>query len=142
MTTPSRQKRGRAFVGGLIPPPCRKTSATAEAPTKECDSYKPLPKEFRRNGFNFRQMAREGDLAIYEQTWLSCAEPSRSYEVIRIRRRDGFQIAGRFVEPAELYPPSELSGADGFTFPDRNKAWDKFFEISLEEPARTGKEVI
>jgi hypothetical protein len=30
---------------------------------------------------------------------------------------------------------------DGFTFTDRNKAFDKFFEISLEEPARTGREV-
>jgi hypothetical protein len=30
---------------------------------------------------------------------------------------------------------------DGFTFTDRDQAWAKFFEISLEEPARTGREV-
>ena len=39
-------------------------------------------------------------------------------------------------ELAEVYPASELWGADGFTYADRNKAWDKFFDISLAEPAR------
>jgi len=52
-----------------------------------------------------------------------------------------FGFRSRFVEPAEVYPASELWGADGFTFADRNKAFDKFFEISLGEPARTEKEV-
>jgi len=61
--------------------------------------------------------------------------------VIRIRRRDGFQISDRFVEPAEVYPRSELWGVDGFTFTNRDKAWAKFSEISLEEPAKTGREV-
>jgi hypothetical protein len=101
-----------------------------------------LHTEFRQDGFNYRQIAREGDVAIYEQTCLSSAEPSQSYEVIRIRRRDGFRIGSRYVEPAEVYPPSRLWGMDGFTFADRNKALDKFVHISLEEPAsRKRKEV-
>jgi hypothetical protein len=61
--------------------------------------------------------------------------------VIRIRRREGFEIDSRFVGPAEVYPASELWGSDGFTVTDRNKAWASFFEMSLEEPAKTGKEV-
>ena len=141
MNGPQTTKRGRAFVGGLIPPSSRKTSATAEARTKERHSYKPLRREFRRDGLNYRQIAREGDAAIYEQTWGGCAEPSPCYEVIRIRRREGFQIDGRFVGLAEVYPRPELWGAEGFTFTERNKAWDKFFEISLEEPAKKGSEV-
>jgi hypothetical protein len=40
-----------------------------------------------------------------------------------------------------VYPNSDAWGADGFTVTDCNKAWDKFFEMSLEEPARTRKEV-
>jgi len=56
-------------------------------------------------------------------------------------RREGFRIRGRFVEPAEVYPASERWGVNGFTFTDRNKALDKFFEISLEEPAIKRKEV-
>jgi hypothetical protein len=111
--------------------PGQKTRATVEARTEERHSYKPLRKKFRRDGFNYRLIAREGDVAIYEQNWLSSAEPSPSYEVIRIRRRDGFHIGGRFVESAEVYPASKLWGVDGFTFADRNKAWDKFVDISL-----------
>ncbi len=47
--------------------------------------------------------------------------PSISYEVIRIRRREGFQIGGRFVEPAEVYPNSEAWGMDGFTLPTKKR---------------------
>jgi len=38
-----------------------KTRATAEAWSKKGHSYKPLPTSFRRDGFGFRQIAREGD---------------------------------------------------------------------------------
>lgn len=141
MNVASDVKRASAFVGGLIPPSSRKTSARAEGGTKKSRFYRPLPARFWHNGFDYRQIAREGDAAIYEQRWTGCQNPSIAYEVIRVRRREGFQIDGRFVEPAEVYPASELWGVDGFTFTERNKAWDKFFEISLEEPARTGKEV-
>ena len=136
MTGPAKQNRGPSFVRGLIPRSSRKRSPTAEARTKKGRFYRPLPKEFRHCGFTYQQIAREGDAAIYEQTWLGCAEPSPSYEVVRIRRRDEFQIAGRFVEPAEVYPASEFWGVDGFIITDKNKAWDKFSEISQEQPAR------
>jgi hypothetical protein len=141
MTTPSRQKRDRSFVGGLIPRSSRKTSARAEGGTKKGRFYRPLPTEFRRGGFNYRQIVREGNVALYQQHWSGCAEPSVCYEVISIRRRDGFQISEKFIEPYEVYPNSEAWGVDGFTLTDRNKAWDKFFEISLEEPALSRKEV-
>lgn len=141
MSGTSNIERALASVGDLIPPATRKTRATAEGGSKKGRFYKLLTKEFRRDGFQYRQIAREGDAAIYEQRWTGCAEPSPAYEVIRIRRREGFQIGTRFVEPAEVYPASKLWGVDGFTFTDRNKAWAKFFEISLEEPERTGKEV-
>ncbi len=74
-------------------------------------------------------MTREGDVAIFEQTWLGCSEPSLAYEVIRIRRREGFRINGRFVEPAEVYPNSDAWGVDGFTFTDKDAAFAKLREI-------------
>ena len=110
MTTPPRQKRGRSFVGGLIPPSIRKTSATTNARTKKRHFYKPLPTRFRHNGFDYRQIAREGDAAIYEQRGTGCAEPTVCYEVIRIRERAGFHIGDRYVKPAEVYPNSEAWG--------------------------------
>ena len=135
MNEASNVKRVLASVGDSIPPATAKTRATAEGGSKKCHSCRRLPKEFRRGGFQYRQIAREGNAAIYEQAWLGCAESSRSYEVVRIRRREGFQIGNRFVNAAEIYPNSEAWGGDGFTVTDRDKAWDKFFEISLEQPA-------
>jgi len=107
------------------PPHAIKTRARAEARSKKGHSYKPLSVEFRSGGFNYRQIAREGDAAIYEQTWSRCSNASVCYEVIRIRRREGFQINGRFVEPAEVYPNSDAWGVDGFTLTDKDAAFAK-----------------
>jgi hypothetical protein len=107
-----------------------KTRATAEARGKKRHPYKRLPTRFRRDGFEYRQIAREGDAAIYEQTWRGCAEPSVCYEVIRVRRRDGFQIDGRLIEPAEVYPSSGAWGVDGFTLTDKDAAFAKLQEVA------------
>jgi len=66
----------------------------------------------------------------YEQTWNGCLNPSVSYEVIRVRRRDGFQINGRFVEPAEIYPKSEAWGVDGFTLTNKDAAFAKLRDLN------------
>jgi hypothetical protein len=50
--------------------------------------------------------------------------------VIRIRRREGFHIHGRFVEAAEVYPNSEAWGVDGFTLTDKQRAFAKLQEIT------------
>jgi hypothetical protein len=106
-----------------------KTRATAEAWGKKRRSYKPLPTRFGRDGFNYRQIARERDAAIYEQTWSGCSDPSVCYEVIHIRRREGFQIDGRLVEPAEVYPSSAAWGVDGFTLTDKDAAFAKLQDL-------------
>jgi hypothetical protein len=92
---PSKQKRALAPVRDSIPALTPKTCATAEASGKKRHFYKPLPIRFRRDGFNYCQLAREGAVAIYQQVWSGCTEPTSCYEVIRIRRREGFQIGGR-----------------------------------------------
>ena|SRR5438876_6764741 len=107
-----------------------KTRATAKALGKKRHAYKRLPTQFRHGGFNYRQICREGNAAIYEQTWSGCSEPSVCYEIIRIRRRDGFQIGGRFIEAAEVYPNSKAWGVDGFTLSDKDAAFAKLREIS------------
>ena len=124
----------RDFVRGPIPISTQKTRATPEARGSKRHFYKPLPKEFRHNRFTYRQIAREGDAAIYEQTWNDCRDPSVCYEVIRIRRRDGFEIGGRFVEPAEIYPNSEDWGVRGFTFIDKEAAFAKLRAIADSPP--------
>jgi hypothetical protein len=125
----SQIKRGPAVARDSIPLSARKTRATAEGGDKKRHSYKPLPTRFRHDGFDYRQIAREGNAAIYEQRWTGGAEPSVCYEVIRVKRREGFQIGGRFVEPAEVYPKSEGWGVDGFTFTDKDAAFAKLREL-------------
>jgi len=106
-----------------------KTRARSEAWGKKRHFCKPLPIRFRRDGFQYRQIAREEDAAIYEQTWSGCSNPSACYEVIRIRRREGFQIGARFVEPAEVYPNSQAWSVDGFTLTDKDAAFAKLREL-------------
>jgi hypothetical protein len=141
MIGPPQKQSGPAFSGDSIPLAPRKTNAMAEGGGKKRHSYKPLPTQFRRDGFQYRQIAREGDAAIYEQKWTGCAEPSVGYEVIRIRRRAEFQIGDRWVPPAEVYPKSEAWGVDGFAVTDKEAAFAKLREIaaSLNALARVGK---
>lgn len=130
MNGASKTKRDPALMRHSIPVAFKKTRATAEGVTKKGRFYKPLPKEFHRDGFTYRQIAREMDAAVYDQTWNGCCNPSVSYEVIRIRRRNGFEIGGRFVEPAEVYPNSQCWGVDGFTFADKEAAFARLRELT------------
>jgi hypothetical protein len=125
----SKTKRDPALMRHSIPVAFKKTRATAEGVTKKGRFYKPLPKEFHRDGFTYRQIAREADTAIYEQRWTGCAEPSVCYEIIRVKRREGFEINGRFIEPAEVYPSSESWGVDGWTVQDKETAFCKLQEL-------------
>jgi hypothetical protein len=77
--------------------------------------------------------SREGNAAIYKQSWNGCPNPSVAYEVIRIRRREGFQIDGRLVDPAEVYPKSEAWGVDGFTFTNKEAAFAKLRQMRFEQ---------
>jgi hypothetical protein len=120
----SNVKRALAFVGGLMPSVTAKTCATAEGRSNK-GHYRLLPKEFRHGGFTYRQIFREKDAAIYEQTWNACPDPALCFELIRVKRREAFQIDGRLIEPAEAYPNSEAWGADGFTFADKDAAFAK-----------------
>jgi hypothetical protein len=141
MNTPPRKKRGLVAVPSSMELSRAKTRATPEAGDKKGHFYRPLPAEFRHNGSTFRQIAREKNAAIYEQKWCKCTNPSVAYEVIRIRRREGFHIAGRFVEPAEVYPNSEAWGLDGFTVTDKGAVFLKLRKIThpLKESANPVK---
>jgi len=120
---PLQQKPRLTFVGDSGHPLTIKTRATAEAGCQKGHSEKRLQAEFRRNGFIYRQVVRQGNAAIYAQN--SGVTGNVCYEVIRIRRRDGFHIGGRFVEPAEVYPNSEAWGTDGFTLTGKDAALAK-----------------
>jgi hypothetical protein len=111
------------------PGPAEKTRARAEGGSSKRHFYKPLPKLFQRDGFAYRRIARDGDAATYVQAWCGCPESNVCYEVVWIRRRNGFNIDGRFVEPAEFYPASEASGVDGWTMQNKESAFCKLRKL-------------
>jgi hypothetical protein len=117
------------LIGQSLSTRRQQTRATAEAGSKK-SHYRPLSKHFRRDGFNYRQILRQKNGAIYEHRWNGCATPSVCYETIRVKRREGFWIGDRFVTPAEVYPRSEQWGALGWTFCDKDAAFAKLREIT------------
>jgi hypothetical protein len=136
VTTPSGQKRGRPFGGGLIPTSSQKTPARLISTSKRADYYKPLETHFQRGKFNYKQIAREKDVAIFEQAWRGSSEPDICWEVVVIRRHGGRTIKGHWVEPSEFYPSSSEWGKYGFTFSNRDKAWDKFLKLRSNKTRR------
>ena len=121
----SRIKRAAGGSRHSAPISAQKTRARADARTKK-SHHRPLLKEFRHDGLSYRQIAVEKEGAIYEQNWTGCRSPSVAYEVVRIRRREGFLIHGRTVEPAEVYPNSESWGVDGWTLTSEEAARTKY----------------
>jgi hypothetical protein len=110
---------------------------TAEKRALKKGHYEPVAMAFRLGGFNYRQIARQRDWAIYEQRWTGCAEPSVCYEVVHIRRVEATTFpSGRSYPAREVYPPSEAWGVDGFTLTDRDAAFNK---LKTNVAGRTGK---
>jgi hypothetical protein len=97
----------------------------ASAHEKKGVFYKPLATQFCRKGFGYRQIAREGDGAIYEQKWLGKEDGSIAYEVILIRRRGATEIHGTKVPAREIYPCSTDWGSSGWTLTDKERAFAK-----------------
>lgn len=129
MTSPPNVKRAPAFVRDLISPLPPEARPTPQARTEK-GHCRPLPKELRRDGFTYRRIARERDAAIYVQTWNGCPDPAVCFEVILVRRREGFRIGPRFIEPAEVYPPTERWGELGWSFCDKGAAFAKLRDIT------------
>ena len=111
----------------------QKTRSRPERGTKKGHCYRPLRAQFRKDGFDYRLITREGDFAIYEQRWQD--SENVCYEVIRIQRHEGYEIAGQFIEPAEIFPSSQRWGVDGWTVQTKDAAFEKFRQISA---GRTG----
>ncbi len=129
-TAPQEATRGSGSFDRCMASSDAKTLPIAEGGYKKRHSYKRLPAQFRHGRFDYRQVTRERNAAIYEKTWNGCRNPSVCYEIIRIRRREGFEIAGRFVKPAEVYPNSEAWGVNGFTLTDKQAAFAKLRELA------------
>jgi hypothetical protein len=103
-----------------------------EKETARKGHYEPIAASFKHDGFSYRQIAREGSLAIYKQTWIrpeGDLSENVAYEVIRIQWHEAHTFpSGKSYPRREAYPTSAVWGVDGFTLPDKDTAYAKLRE--------------
>jgi len=75
--------------------------------------YKVIPTQFKKKGFNYSQLKRDGMKAIYQQTRDDSS--LNNYEVVKLGRHNGYLMGGVMIEPAETYPGSSLWGITAWT---------------------------
>ena len=85
---------------------------------------KQLESNYKKYGYNFRQIEREGDIAIYEQ---SDPETGKVYafEIFIIQKNEASEIFGNSVEARESVPSTEKWGKEAFTTWTLKEALDK-----------------
>lgn len=95
--------------------------------------YRPLETEYTKHGYLFRQVKREGLVAMYEQ--LDVQETGQEilichevYEVIQMEA--GFAGPQKYPQPAREVPPgNEQWGMKGFSPTTRERADIRFEEL-------------
>ncbi len=88
---------------------------------------KALPTEFKAKGFNYRQISRDGNVAVFEQRW--GRNGSVAYETVIVQSHNGREIAGVYLPPAEFMPSSSQWGIKGWTFRSRDEALSKAAQL-------------
>jgi hypothetical protein len=98
----------------------------AEAPT-----YKPLRTNFKYKGFDFTQIDRIGDVALFEQSKVGL---SRTWhEVVIVQRHGDYEVSGVKIEAAETMPSSSAWGKFGWTYRSPTAARTRFDELVKRE---------
>lgn len=93
---------------------------------------KALTTEFKSHGFDYKQVKRDGDVAIFSKTKPN--QSGESYEVVRVKKYPTYAIAGVEIPEHESLPGDESWGDDGFTFTDLEKAKEKFYKLFADAP--------
>lgn len=73
----------------------------------------PLAKTFRKDGFQFKQLKREGKIALFVKS----KPPSEMefYEVVVVQRHPERKMAGIVIRAGESMPSSESWGTHGWS---------------------------
>jgi hypothetical protein len=98
----------------------------------------PVPVEFNHGDRRYRQVWRQGEVAILEVR-LANREIVTSYETVIIQVRKGREQFGKWYGPREAYPADEDFGSRGWSFPTRALA-DQWAGIVIDNLAKPRKE--
>ena len=98
-----------------------------------------LEKEFKSHGYNFKQVIREKDIAVYFKTKLNTE--IENWEVIKVQSHNGYAIAGLDFPPSETFPSSSAWGNLGWSYQTREEAMEKFNKLLSEKdiPKKRGR---
>ena len=80
----------------------------------------PLPETFKHGGFEFKQLWREGQIALFEKR--KPGSEVKSYETVIIQQNHDYEIAGNFIKAHESLPGNERWGDAGWTYCDISAA--------------------
>ncbi len=89
-----------------------------------------LEDNFNSKGFNLSLVKREGDVAIYKKTLENSETDAHDFEVIAIKRHNGYEIAGIKMPPAEMYPSNTQWGDWAYTCTSREDADKRFVQLT------------
>lgn len=89
-------------------------------------SMKKIEKSFKKYGFDFKQIKRVGDVAIFEQSKPEWPAGDVRYETVKIGRHNGYYMGGQKITAAETYPGNSLWGIQGWTDTSLEKAEQRF----------------
>lgn len=90
-----------------------------------------LEKQFTSCGFEFKQVHREGEFAVYKKWKPEYRSPI--FEAIEIKSHNGYTIAGNYCAPSEMYPSNEQWGVLGFTCTDLKQAYARIDKMKIEK---------
>jgi hypothetical protein len=80
--------------------------------------------EYKKNGFKFKLLHRDGDLAIFHGK--DSLGESETFEIIVVGSHQGMVIGGVDIPPAEFPPPSTSWGRKGWTATSKQLAFELF----------------
>lgn len=109
---------------------------------------KPLPKRFKRGGYHFVQIKREGPFAMYLQTSSEMPDEAKgsndksAFEIIRVRTIPARVAFGKEIGSYERYPSDEEWGTFGWTAIGREAAEKKFEEVKSRFKEKSDGEVV
>ena len=89
---------------------------------------KPLPDTFRKDGYNFVQVFREGRVAVFSKSKSGHRWPS--FETVIIQENKARTIAGVNIPASESLPRSEDWGWKGWSFTTFDEAFRKAQEVA------------
>jgi hypothetical protein len=109
---------------------------------------KPLPKRFKRGGYHFVQIKREGPFAMYLQTSSEMPDDyaakgdKSAYEIIRVRTIPARVAFGKEIGSYERYPSDEEWGTFGWTAIGHEAAEKKFEEVKKRFSDKSDDQVV